>query len=390
MKLGMTASRDRIAYAELRGLSGQMADQPAGQMRGPVGNARMQWLRRDGLLLLLWDADGRVGLGEASPLPGYSADSLAQCDARLRQVPWGELALELCDGLSGATERVLAGLPAAARCAAETALLDLVAQRRAVPLATLLRGAPPPAGVAVSALLSGESPDALLASARAAQRRGFSVLKLKLGRPGGAAWELAAVRLLRQQLGPEVTLRLDANRAWSLAEATEQLAALAELAPEQVEEPLADVRQLPRLRTALPIALDESLQHLDPATEVAPLLAAGAVRALVLKPMALGGPLRCLQLAGLAAAHGAPALVTHLFDGTVALAAAAAVALALPQARPCGLDAHPGLALGPSVDLGFVGAPQIPPPTAPGLGISLVPAQVAAPRLWSTRGTAPS
>ena len=134
-----------------------------------------------------------------------------------------------------------------------------MARQCGVPLATLLRGATPPAAVPVSALLAGESPAALLASARAALARGFSVLKIKVGRPDGAAWELAALRALRLQLGPAVTLRLDANRAWSLAEATARLDPLVELAPELIEEPLSQVRELPHLRTSLPVALDEQL-----------------------------------------------------------------------------------------------------------------------------------
>lgn len=377
----MMTSRARVAYAELRALSAPMAQ--------PAGNAHRQWPQRAGLLLRLVDEEGAVGLGEAAPLPGYSADELADGAAHLRRVNWSALDLELDEvggllGFAPATARELARLPLAARCAAETALLTLVACRRAVPLATLLRGEPPPAAVPVSALLVGESPESLLASARAAVARGFSTLKIKIGRPDGAAWELAALQVLRRQLGPAVALRLDANRAWSLAEASARLAPLVELAPELVEEPLADARQLPRLRTPLPIALDESLQHLDPAAEVAPLLAAGAARALCLKPMALGGPLRCLQLARLAAAQGAPAFCTHLFDGTVALAAAAALALALPLPLACGLDAHPGLALGPAAALQLIGAPLILPPTAPGLGPELAAEPLNAPCLWSS------
>ena len=262
--------------------------------------------------------------------------------------------------------------------------MTLLACRRAVPLATLLRGEAPPAAVPVAALLGGESPEELLASGRAALARGFTTLKIKIGRPDGAAWELAALQALRRQLGPAVALRLDANGAWSLAQATARLAPLVELLPELVEEPLADARELPRLRTPLPIALDESLQHLDPEAEVGPLLAAGAAQALCLKPMALGGPLRCLQLARLAATHGAPALCTHLFDGTVALAAAAALALALPRPLACGLDAHPGRAHGPAGRLPFIGAPFILPSTAPGLGRELAAAPLAAPCLWSS------
>ena len=359
-------------------------------MAQPAGNAHNRWQQRDGLLLRLVDDRGQVGLGEASPLPGYSADDLTTCGDRLQRVPWSELALELDESkgqlaFTAPTAHLLALLPPAARCAAETALLSLIAYDRALPLATLLRGEPPPTAVAVSALLTGDSPAELLASAHAAVARGFRVLKIKLGRADGAAWELAALRELRRQLEPTIALRLDANRAWSLPVATERLAALEELNPELIEEPLADVRELRHLRTPLRLALDESLQHLDPESQLVPLLAAGLVGALVLKPMALGGPLRCLQLARLATTHCTPSLVTHLFDGPIALAAAAALALALPAPLACGLDTHPGLVIGPALQPPATGAPQIPPSTTPGLGLTLLDHQLPKPRLWSTR-----
>ena len=100
-------------------------------------------------------------------------------------------------------------------------------------------------------------------------------------------------------------------------------------------------------RALVPVALDESLQGGD--SLVTSLLEAGVCQALVLKPMALGGILRCLHLARLAARHGVGVVVTHLFDGPVALAAATELALALPgRVLACGLDLHPGLGSGPS------------------------------------------
>ncbi len=364
----MPTRRARVARAQLRVLSAQLPQ--------PAANAHTRWSQRDGLLLILTDDQGQLGLGEASPLPGYSTEDLPTCRQQLQHVAWAELELDLerVDGrpaFPAATERVLASLVPAARCAAETALLSLIASQRALPLATLLRGSTPTDAVNVSALLGGDSAAELLESAHAAITRGFQTLKIKVGRPGGAAWELMALQQLRRQLGPTVALRLDANRAWSLTEAHVRLAALETIAPELIEEPLATLHELPHLRTRQRIALDESLQHLDPQAAVAPLLASGAVHALILKPMALGGPLRCLQLAQLAASYGVPSVVTHLFDGTVALAAAAALALALPLPLACGLDVHPGLALGPEVRPAFVGAPQIFPSTRPGLGIEL-------------------
>ena len=60
-----------LLSAELRQLQVQMSPQSQ--------SARLQFSQRSGLLLVLRDCEGRTGLGEASPLPGYSGEDLAQC-----------------------------------------------------------------------------------------------------------------------------------------------------------------------------------------------------------------------------------------------------------------------------------------------------------------------
>ena len=63
----------------------------AAPLGGPVQNARTAWTRREGLLLRLRDEEGRVGQGEASPLPDYSPDTLAGCRAALERFAGQEI-----------------------------------------------------------------------------------------------------------------------------------------------------------------------------------------------------------------------------------------------------------------------------------------------------------
>lgn len=374
---------------ELRQLQVQMSPQPQ--------SARLQFSRRSGLLLVLRDCKGRYGLGEASPLPGYSGDDLAQCLARLQSVSFARLVTELqyAAGLPDLAQLepqvdVLA-LPPAAGCAVQTALLDLLGQQQQVPLTTLLGGAA--ATVPVSGLVAGDTPEQLLESAQLAWSQGLRVLKVKLGRPGQFEAELALLKELRAQLGPTLRLRLDGNAAFTLREAVPKLQALADLTSavsiELLEEPLQDARELALLPAsvlqALPLALDESLQVL-PKRDVERLLASGVVRVLVCKPMALGGPLRCLKLAALAQKYGAATVVTHLFDGPVALAMTAALALCMPGVIACGLAAHAGLQLWPSVTVPQLQGSRIASSLAPGLHLhhadSLAASIASLPLLW--------
>src|SRR5205814_6820825 len=124
------------------------------------------WRRRDGLVLRLVDDDGRVGRGEASPLPGYSPDDRDACAASLAAVDVAALAIgggDLLEGVRAAVARIDARLPAA-RFAVETALLDLAAQRLGTAPHRLLGGGDrPPRSCALVEDVAG---------ARAARARG--------------------------------------------------------------------------------------------------------------------------------------------------------------------------------------------------------------------------
>jgi o-succinylbenzoate synthase len=142
-------------------------------------------------------------------------------------------------------------------------------------------------------------------------------VKLKLG---GAplAEDVARVRAARDELGPGVRLRGDANGAWTVPEALAALDALAPFGLEYIEQPVAanDIAGLAELRrnSGVRIAADESV-----ATEqgLLRLLEAGAADVVVLKPATLGGPARALELAAQANQAGIGVVFTHTFESAI-------------------------------------------------------------------------
>ncbi|HUH00870.1 MAG TPA: AMP-binding protein [Kofleriaceae bacterium] len=274
------------------------------------------------------------GLGEAWPLPGYSPDTLAQCRAELEAVTVPALDLDrpLLPQIAAAVRPIAAP---AARFALETALLALAGQRGRSCLFVFLaperqkdKNVPVPLAVLVGSV----------GQAGRAVARGIGTVKIKVG---GGDWpaERALVAAVRAA-HPGLAIRVDANRALEPGAAPAQLAALAALGVELIEEPVAPAHLAALLPSPVPIALDESLAELPP-REIEALLASGAVQALVLKPTLLGGALPCLELAELAARHGAQVIVTHCLEGEVARAATCELALAIGTPAPCGLDADP-------------------------------------------------
>lgn len=274
---------------------------------------------RDGVLLRLEDDAGRIGWGDACPLPGFSPDTLGEAVAALER--WRETGDET-------------DLPPSAQAALDGARLDLDAQARGVALAEALRPNAAKA-VALQALLVEGGP----AEAVQRQDEGYRVVKMKVF--GDPKAEAARVRAVVRALRPETTVRLDANRTWSWDDARRFADALGRTRIGYVEEPLADPSRLPDLArdTGLPVALDESLREIA----VEDLADHAYAVAAVLKPVVLGGVRRSLVWAEEAWAAGLDALVSGAFESGVGTRHALALAAAL-GGGPAGLDPYRRLA----------------------------------------------
>lgn len=335
-------------------------------------------------MLDIEDETGRIGYGEAAPLRGFGTETLdacraalAACCARLRgstldETGWAEQA---SGGDALRALRPAAPLPdeaVAARHALESALLDLLAQRAGLALATLFTPHPA-AAVEVNATLGASDPAEAARQARAAVAAGFGTLKLKVG-VGGLAADVARVQAVRAAAGDASRLRVDANGAWSERDAAKALDALAHLGVEYVEQPLppADVAAMARLRKISPIAVaaDEAVVSGQAARR---LIAEGAADVLVLKPMVLGGLWPALTVARLARAQGVRTVLTTALEGAYGRTAAlhAAAAWAAQDKAPLAS----GLATGGLLAEDLVAQPpqarqgRMSCPTGPGLGL---------------------
>jgi len=329
-------------------------------------DARRHWPERETLLVTLTDAHGRRGVGEASPLPGYSPDTLAEVETALDALDTSQLEEALEHPAWAALAAVAALLPTSlpsARMALETAALDLLGQRAGASAPVLLGGAVNGTRP-LAQLLGPASSDALAEDADQAVRGGFRHVKLKLGAVGLLDRELSGVQAVRDRLGAQVSLRLDANGALTPDDIARAWPTLARIGVELFEEPGVVPAEL---LGALPLALDESLQGLDEAATTALVHERGA-RCLVLKPMALGGLAHCWRLAECARELGVGVVVSHSFDGPFAWRASAALALALPAGLAHGLAAHGGLAAWRNLSTP-VNAGWLETWTQPGLGL---------------------
>jgi muconate cycloisomerase len=133
------------------------------------------------------------------------------------------------------------------------------------------------------------------------------------------------VQAVREALGPEVRIRVDANQAWDLETAKVRLAELEPYGIELAEQPVGTLKEMAELSvsTSIPLAADESVASLDEAEEA---VALGSCAYTGIKLSKVGGPEEALRIADVL-----PAYITSALDGPVGIAAAAQTALSLAE-----------------------------------------------------------
>jgi len=189
--------------------------------------------------------------------------------------------------------------------------------------------------VPVNVTVPAVGPD--LAAAVVTDSCGCRTAKVKVAEPGQAVDDdLARLEAVRDALGPDGRVRVDANGGWSVDDAVALIPLLDRAAGglEYVEQPCASVEDLAavRRRVDVRIAADESIRRVADPYRVRDLEAADVA---VLKVQPLGGVRACLRIAE---DIGLPVVVSSALETSVGIAAGVALAAALPELPfACGL-----------------------------------------------------
>jgi len=238
--------------------------------------------------------------------------------------------------------------------AVDIALWDLRARRQGAPLWRVLGGFDPAVPCYAGGIDLDFTLDALLRQADANLKAGFRAIKMKVGRPF-LHEDVSRVRAMRQHLGEEFPLMVDANMRWSVDDAIRAARAFVPFAPVWLEEPTIpdDVPGHARIvrEGGLPVAAGENLRGLH---EFRALIAAGGVTYPEPDVTNCGGVTVFMKICHLAEAFNLPVTSHGAHDLTVHLLAAAPNRSYL-EAHGFGLDrfiAEPlvirdGLALAP-------------------------------------------
>lgn len=239
-------------------------------------------------LLELEDADGVTAWSEcvAGETPNYSPETIATCWIAITE--W--IAPKVLGREFAGPEIVSDELDTdirghnMAKAAVEMGAWALEAQRQGISLSHLLGGTREAVGTGISLGIQ-RDPATLVEKAGEALSKGYRKVKLKI-KPG---YDLEYVAAVREALGKDAPLMVDANNAYTVAD-FDQLMRLDEFGLVMIEQPLAwdDVVKHASLQKLLktPICLDESITGVDKAEDM---LALGSGRIINIKPARVGG-----------------------------------------------------------------------------------------------------
>jgi o-succinylbenzoate synthase len=307
--------------------------------RKPFITSRGNITERTGWIIRISGEDGTNGFGEAGSNL-YDTDSLEQMGVVLKDVSDAFEEADIPEAPATIDEiigEIDMNINPAIRFGIEAAICDVVARIAQKPLCEWL-GQKQRDEIPVNYLISGPVNDWRKFKDRISAGD-YRAVKIKVA-SGSMKEDVKTVEKLRDELGPDIAIRLDANRGWSFDEAVEVLSRMKVFDIEYIEEPLNTYNpgRLKALRkvTGIKMALDESLAEFDDIKSALPDRISDVI---IFKPAVIGGIIKTHEIFGLAKSSGHQTVITSNLETEIGIAAQLHLAAALPgELLPCGLD----------------------------------------------------
>ncbi|MES2780695.1 MAG: dipeptide epimerase [Bacteroidota bacterium] len=214
----------------------------------------------ENIIVIIRTDKGVSGFGECSPFMTINGESMETCfivGQYLATALKGKDPLNI-EGCSKTMDAVIYG-NSSIKSAFDIALYDIASQHAGLPLFRFLNGDNKKVLITDYTVSIGNA-DKMVNDAQKIKDNGFQVIKVKLGESKDK--DVERIRLIREQIGPDIPLRIDANQGWGVDEAIETLIALAPYTIQHCEEPIPrwNYMELSKVRnqSPIPIMADES------------------------------------------------------------------------------------------------------------------------------------
>jgi L-alanine-DL-glutamate epimerase and related enzymes of enolase superfamily len=318
---------------------------------------------------------GEVGYGEAPPTAVITGDTKGSVVCAVRDfIRPAILGMEI-ENMDGIMEKLHSCIQknTSAKACVDMALYDLYGKRYKAPLYRLLGGYR--TELETDLTISVNPIDEMVRDSVDAVKRGYRILKTKVGKEG--VKDIERIAAIREAVGKDVKIRVDANQGWTAKEAVRILTAMEDrgLDIELCEQPVKahDLNGMRAVTQAVstPILADESVFSAEDAVEI---IRTGAADLINIKLMKTGGIYGALKICAIAETYGVECMIGCMLESKLAVSAAAHLAAAKGIITRADLD-------GPSLCRTdpFEGGPdflenRIVMNDLPGIGIQTIPA----------------
>lgn len=277
-----------------------------------------------------------VGWGESSPserVTGETAETVVRALDKIAPKLIGKCPLRIEEDIEF-MDSIVEG-DAAAKASIDMALHDILGKTAGKQLFMLMGGYR--TEVLTDVTLGIKSPKEMAGDAVHAVKKGFKVLKVKVGID--TAEDVERIKTIREAVPETVQLRIDANQGWTTRQAIEVLNKIEKFDIQFAEQPTAaeDVKGLREVRknSPIPVMADESVHSTSDALR---LIQAEAVDFINIKLMKCGGMLKGEKIAHVAEAAGIPCMIGCMGESEIGIAAGTHLAAAVKNIQFADLD----------------------------------------------------
>lgn len=311
----------------------KITDISLGHLRVPLKTPFKTALRTveaiDDIIVTLHTDTGHVGYGEAPATAVITGDTHGSIIEAIRHFIGPRLIGQDVADLNHAVRLIQTALErnTSAKAAVEIALYDLWGQLHGAPLYRMLGGGEPV--ITTDITISVDHIDKMVADSLVAIERGFTSLKVKVGKDIGL--DVERVKAIYAAVEDRALLRLDANQGWSAKQAVHAMHALedAGIRLELLEQPVKarDLKGLKYVteRIHTPVMADESVFGPQEVLDLVRMRAADIIN---IKLMKTGGLSGAILTADLAALYGVDCMIGCMLETSISVAAAVHLAVA--------------------------------------------------------------
>ncbi|MBV4425238.1 dipeptide epimerase [Clostridium tyrobutyricum] len=266
---------------------------------------------------------GNAGYGEAAPTAVITGDSLGSIEYAIEKYIMPciiGMNIENIEGIMLNLDRCIVK-NSSAKAAVDIAVYDLFGQLYNTPLYKLLGGYRDK--ITTDVTVSIDTPDKMASDSIDAVKRGYKILKIKVG--NGIDMDIERIKAVRSAVGNDIVLRMDANQGWNPKEAVNIIRKIEEMNidVEFVEQPVS-CRDMEGLKyvtdnVLIPILADESMFSSEDAAKIIENRAADLLN---IKLMKTGGIHSALKICSIAETFGVQCMIGCMLESKLSVTAA--------------------------------------------------------------------